>query len=739
MITRDLKVTIHRDSVLHQLDCYEDNELYEEVVNEYEEIFDEIFALCDPVFLMEYDTIGPELSKDDIPEGTPVLMVLSSIGKGVSEYSTSAFARGDYLKGMLADAMADSALFSLEEQYTPFLKEACANLKLGIRRRLEAPQDISMLSQKIVLEKTHAQELCGMNISTGYMLNPVKSSAVIYMLTENEEVFFHQHNCRTCNRYNCKMRRATDIPVKVQQNDQYFTLLVPERTTILDVLMKVNPSFCSVCGGIGQCGKCKIRVTDGYLPVTSYDSQFFSETELKEGMRLACKAIPNEPLHIELNFQSDSDFSIVSDISKRLYEDDYSWKNTTKIPSSNLSASYGIAIDIGTTTIAAQLLDLNTKERLDTYSAINHQRSFGADVISRIKASNEGKSLELKQAIQKDLIFAVNTILHQAQIPCMNVKELAISCNTTMRHLLLGYNCKTLGEYPFTPIDIKLFESTYSEIFDDNTLDARVRLIPGISTFVGGDITSGLYTCKFDQKTEYSLLIDLGTNGEIALGNQERILATSTAAGPAFEGGNIKWGVGSIDGAISNVKIQDNKVTLQTIGNQPPIGICGTGVIETVAELINANLVDETGCLDEDFFETGFVLANTPNGIPIIFTQQDIREIQLAKAAIRAGLETLILRYGIQKSEISHVYLAGGFGFYLDAQKAIEIGMIPEEFSGKIEAVGNSSLSGAIHCLLSEDGWKRTTLIGTQTEEINLSADKDFNRLYMEHMYFEKS
>lgn len=767
MITRELKVSIHRDEVLRQIDCYEGSDLYEEVIDEYEEILDEMLSLCEPVFLMEYEKIGPELARYDVPEGTPVLMVLYSIGKGISEYSTNAFARGDYLKGMLADAMADSALFSLEKEYAPILKEACADLQMGISRRLEAPQDIDMTAQKVIFEKTHAHELCGMEISTGYMLNPVKSNAVLYVLTEDKDVFLYQHNCRNCGRYDCKMRNIPDVPVKVSDGKKEFTIMVPERKSILDALMKTDMSFGAVCGGTGKCGKCKIQVTNGYLPITSFDSKCFSAKELNSGMRLACKAYPSEPLQIELNFKGEADFVVVTDYDESESSAKLAANNTSSSQTGSPSAvqtgavfdgqtfsaanpadsnhadsqtgPYGIAIDIGTTTIAIQLLSLTKREKICTHSTINHQRSFGADVISRIKASTEGKQEELRASIQHDLVDGIQSVVKKAGVLPEQVTEIAISGNTTMGHLLMGYDCKGLGEYPFTPVNIGLIEGTYNSILDDDFLNARIRLVPGISTFVGGDITSGLYTCDVDLDSEYSLLIDLGTNGEIALGNKDKIMATSTAAGPAFEGGNIEWGIGSIEGAISSVTINNGKAGARTIGDKPPVGICGTGVIETVAGLVKEELVDETGCLDDDYFDDGFPLAQTEDGTAIVFTQQDVREIQLAKAAVRAGLETLILRYGIEKSDISHVYLAGGFGFRLDCQKAIEIGMIPEEFADKIETIGNSSLSGAAKCLLTDDGWTRTTNIGSQADEINLSADKDFNNFYMEHMYFEES
>ena len=232
------------------------------------------------------------------------------------------------------------------------------------------------------------------------------------------------------------------------------------------------------------------------------------------------------------------------------------------------------------------------------------------------------------------------------------------------------------------------------------------------------------------------MFIDLGTNGEMGIGNKEKILVTSTAAGPAFEGGNITWGMGSVPGAICSVKLEGTEAEVKTIRDEAPQGICGTGVVETAAELVREEIVDETGALDEDYFDDGFPLAKTPDGKEIVFTQKDVREIQLAKAAVRAGVETLLLRYGIKKEEVSKVYLAGGFGYKLNTDKAIAIGMIPEEWADRIVAVGNSSLSGACKYLKDENGDKTIEKLVSISEEINLSADKEFNEFYMNEMFF---
>ncbi len=302
MYIDDLKVEIVREDVLRQIDCYEDSELYEEIVEEYEEIFEKIYNLCEPVFLLEEGTIENEFAGEFLQEGTSVLYGLYSIGGKLSQASTKYFQEGDYLKGMLVDAMADSALFSLERAAEPYLKEACVNCAKGIQRRLEAPQDLPMEMQKIILEKTKGKERCGIDISSGYMLNPVKSNAVIYILTEDQELFRHQHDCRNCDRIDCKLRNIPDIPMKVINAEKSFVINVKEKQSILEALNAADTSFGAVCGGKGTCGKCKIQVLKGKLAETEFDRRCFDLEALASGMRLSCKAYPTEPLEIRLEF-----------------------------------------------------------------------------------------------------------------------------------------------------------------------------------------------------------------------------------------------------------------------------------------------------------------------------------------------------------------------------------------------------------------------------------------------------
>ena len=396
-------------------------------------------------------------------------------------------------------------------------------------------------------------------------------------------------------------------------------------------------------------------------------------------------------------------------------------------------------MDIGTTTLAMVLVGLESGSTHRSYSAVNRQRAYGADVISRIQASNEGKGPELTASIRQDLKKGIEELIREEGIWPEAVKKITIAGNTTMGHLLMGYSCKNLGVYPFRPVNIDVITGSFEEILGagEGCPDCPVTLLPGISTYVGGDILSGLLSCGFDDSPEFCVLVDLGTNGEMAAGNRDRILVTSTAAGPAFEGGNISWGMGSVAGAICNVEITQGMASVKTIGGKPPMGLCGTGVIETAAELVRCGCVDETGRLDEAYFKEGFPLAKAPDGKDIVFTQKDVREIQLAKSAVRAGLETLLKRLDVPAEQIGKVYLAGGFGFHMNQEKAVEIGLLPKRFADRLKTVGNSSLAGAIRYLLDPDAPEKAERIRKAAREVELSSDSDFNEFYMEYMYFE--
>lgn len=729
-VLNGLKVNTELAQVMHALDCSEDSPVYDELQEEYEELYRDIFALTEPVGILGVGTLSEAAATEEYPAGTRVIYAVTSIGDGMKRSSTLAFQEGDYVRGMLYDAMADNALFSLEERMLEQLREVCAEHGVGILKRLEAPHDISMQVQKDAWEYLNLKERFGIDISCGYMFDPVKTSCQVFVLTDKTDVFKAQHDCRKCSNVNCKFRNIPAIEITVQKGSEARLISVREKESLMDALRREGYYISAVCGGSGRCGKCKVRILKGEASVSAEDEMFFSQKELAEGWRLSCMLYPAEDLTICFELDDESYFEVVS-----AYESEP--VNQKEISREEVSSKeYEIAVDIGTTTLAFQLFDKKSKNIDNTVATINHQRRFGADVIARMQASMGGKKEELQQSIRKDLKEGIQTLLEGGGVRSEQLTRVVIGCNTTMSHLLMGYDCSSLGVYPFTPVNIGLIRGTMQEILGMEG-KAEVVILPGISTYVGGDIVSGLYACDFDKNDDICLLVDLGTNGEMALGNHSKILVTSTAAGPAFEGGNIEWGMGSVAGAICSVKLDGKKAKVQTIHDKAPIGICGTGVVEAVSELLREELLDETGLLDEKYFDEGFPLCQTSDGREIVLTQKDIRELQLAKAAVRAGVETLVLRYGIQKEQVARVYLAGGFGYRLDTRKAIAIGMLPEEFADCIQAVGNSCLAGVVKHLGDEKSSETLQRLVDIAEEISLSADKDFNEIYMDAMMFE--
>ena len=376
-----------------------------------------------------------------------------------------------------------------------------------------------------------------------------------------------------------------------------------------------------------------------------------------------------------------------------------------------------LCIDIGTTTVVFAYLEKN--KGVKTYSMVNPQTEYGADVLSRINAANNGYGKIMHQQICDTLIMGTQKLCGDTKID-----RAIISANTTMVHLLMQYPCSDLGVYPFTVHNINTIHTTFNSITLSRLNDFPVTITGGISAFVGGDIVSGILFSAMAKSDEISLFIDLGTNGEMAIGNKDKILCTSTAAGPAFEGGKISCGVACVEGAVCKVK--DN--TIKTIGNKASIGICGSGIVDLVAKLIGENIIDKTGLLGDKYFDNGYKLCEN-----VVFLQSDIREIQMAKAAIATGIDTLIENYGTSYGDIKNVYLAGGFGSGIDILSAVQIGIIPPSLADRVVSVGNASLGGAIEYAINCGDIERIKQISS---EIVLGNDDIFGEKYIENMNF---
>lgn len=498
-------------------------------------------------------------------------------------------------------------------------------------------------------------------------------------------------------------------------------LSISDKNKSLLTHLQENGEFLpAYCAGRGTCGKCKVQFLNDAPAPTAHDSAFFSPKQLSEGWRLACQTYIEGQFTLQIEDYQEDSIQAASDFKLSPKETSLDIADSALLYTKEADfSSLALAIDIGTTTIAANLIDTKRQEILKTLSSINHQRMFGTDVLSRIDAANHGNLAKLQQIILDDLNSLCSQLHIGEDITRLSIPVI-IAGNSTMQHLLQGLSCETLGVFPFTPVDLSMH--SYK----------NMTILPGISTYVGADIVSGIVACGIDQKEEISILVDLGTNGEMIIGNKDRILVASTAAGPAFEGGNIRCGIAGVPGAIDTVTISGDNVKISTILNEKPAGICGTGVIETVYELVKEKIVDTTGLIEEKYFDNGYPLSEN-----ISFTNKDIREVQLAKSAIRAGVEILIKSYGIDYTQVAHLYLAGGFGQKINYKKAIGIGMLPEELKNRIISVGNSSLAGATMLADTPKLQNRFTHITDISEEINLANHKDFNDLYVKYMFFE--
>lgn len=490
------------------------------------------------------------------------------------------------------------------------------------------------------------------------------------------------------------------IRIKTETDGKEFDIETEPGRNLLELLREAGVYVDAPCNGRGTCGRCTVLV-DG-------EKTSACQTYPTRGCAVT---VPGESRMAALSYPQETSENPTAPFRRR--------------DASESAQPLGIAADIGTTTLAMALVSLKTGELLAAETGINHQRSWGADVISRIQAANEGKGARLMACIRKDLQRMAEQLCRTAEMNLSDVRRVSVAGNTTMCHLLRGLSCKTLGAAPFTPADIAL-----RRVQSGGT---EAVILPGISAFAGADIVAGIYECGMAEQEETVMLLDIGTNGEMAIGNRDGFLVTSAAAGPVFEGGGISCGMPGVPGAISHVRLMEDgagyTARFETIGNKPPEGLCGTGIIDMMAELVRIGAVDENGTLGEPWFADGFAVAEG-----IRFRQEDIRQFQMGKAAIRAGIETLLR----ERQMPARVFLTGGFGCFLDEENAIAAGIFPECFAGRTKALGNAALCGAARFLTDGDGADKLAYITAHAREINLAAHEKFNGRYLEHLCFSK-
>ncbi|MCL6478398.1 MAG: ASKHA domain-containing protein [Peptococcaceae bacterium] len=594
---------------------------------------------------------------------------------------------------------------------------------------------------------------------------------------------------------------------------------VPAGVTVLEAAAAAGVQVEGTCGGRGTCGKCRVRVLSGVAGEPSgAEQKFLSQAELASGQVLACQCkltgdaviqvaaaedahrrksllggdnevLPVEPAVIKkylcLNPPNVEDQTpdlervaaaageeslsagrdLLAALPRTLRQAGF--KVTAVITGSRLAAveqgdttadKYGVAFDIGTTTVVGYLVNLDSGRVRATASATNPQHVHGADVISRIDytTGKEGGLARMQQLVVSAMNGIISRLLAEAGVDRERVYEATVVGNTTMSHLFLGVDPAYLAPAPFVPAFRRALDVPAREIGLNIHPAGSIHVLPNIAGYVGSDTVGVMLATEIDRQPGITLAVDIGTNGEVVLAGRGRILTCSTAAGPAFEGAHIRCGMRAAAGAVESVRI-DGDVYLDVIGGVPPTGICGSGILDAVAEMARAGILHATGrmigpaaqaeSLDgrlRQRIRAGdqgqeFVLAAgeiTGNGTDLVLTQQDVRELQLAKGAIYAGIQLLLAELGIVPADIDRVLLAGAFGNYIKKESALAIGLLPPVPPERIRSVGNAAGAGARLALASVTERARAMELARRVEHVELSARKDFQQAFIGALNF---
>jgi uncharacterized 2Fe-2S/4Fe-4S cluster protein (DUF4445 family) len=596
------------------------------------------------------------------------------------------------------------------------------------------------------------------------------------------------------------------------------TVRVPPSVTVFDAASWNGIAIDSTCGGHGTCKKCKVRIADGVVPESPLDARAFTPAELADGWRLACRAVAADDLvvdvpplvtrpkaatagvgrqvilrpalqkrYVELDEPSLSDQrtdlerlrDAVDDLELRVELDvlrrlpsllrESGYRVTCVVvddllvdvePGDTTGSAHAIAFDLGTTTVVATLLDVETGTPVAVRSMLNRQQPFGADVISRISAVMLDPSALAR--MQADAAATLQTLAEevcsQGGVPLDSVYEVSLAGNATMTQLVLGIDPEPVGVAPFV-----MAASVYPELRASSLglalhPRARANVFPALGAYVGGDIVAGLLATGMTRDRRLRLFVDVGTNCEIALGSADRVVCTAAPAGPAFEGASIACGMRAADGAIEVVRLTPEDVELGVIGDAAPVGLCGSGLVDAVAELVRVGLLDSSGrfvaeddaamlapglaarLVTRESQERVFALhwAGQPGDLEqaVFLSQRDVRELQFAKAAIATGWRILLEELKVESSEIQQVLLAGSFGSYLSPASAIRIGLVPPLARTRIVAAGNVAGEGAKMALLSIQERHAASAMLESVEYVELSDREDFNDRFVDELAF---
>ena len=543
---------------------------------------------------------------------------------------------------------------------------------------------------------------------------------------------------------------------------------VADGATILEAARKAGITIESPCNGTGVCGKCKVRLAagDGDSIATGGRHRLPAQ-EVQKGYVLACETRIYGDITVDTSINRQREALKILDHGKSFdirlngfirKEYDAAGSRTCVFGGKELLGAedgdttgecFGAVVDIGTTTLVAALVNLNSGKELDSVSALNPQAVHAQDVLSRIKLASEEGGLNLMYGeLLEELNRMISDLAKRNRINPKRIYEIVFSGNTCMLHLAANINPVSLGKFPYNPEitgDLHLNASEHRLGISDFGI---IYLPPVISAYVGADITSGVLASQLYDKKGITLFVDIGTNGEMVMGLDGRLSATSTAAGPAFEGMNITHGMRAGAGAVEFFNIEgDGSIAVKTIGGEEAIGICGSGLLDIVGELVAHGIINKNGKfvdpedsrlpvhlrerLVKQDGKTVFTVSRQ-----VVLTQKDIRQVQLAKGAVRAGIEFLLKSMGVEASDVDSVLIAGSFGYHLRAKSLINLGLLPAAFEGRIEFLGNTSKTGGNAFLLNQNYRSLMANLAKKIEVLELSNYKDFDRVFVSCLNF---
>jgi uncharacterized 2Fe-2S/4Fe-4S cluster protein (DUF4445 family) len=589
---------------------------------------------------------------------------------------------------------------------------------------------------------------------------------------------------------------------------------VPAGTPVFDAASWNGIAIDSTCGGHGTCKKCKVRVVEGELPVSAVDPRAFTPDELNDGWRLACRAPARGELVIEVpplqtrpkaalvgvgrhvilrpsvqkrhlvleepsledqrsdlqrvmdaldDLEPRVELPVLRTLGKVLRENGF---DVTAVvcddllidlePGDTTTRRFAMAFDLGTTTVVATLLDLETGQPMAVESMLNRQQPFGADVISRVSATmlDEGALDALQARAQETLAQLTQEVCAEAGVDPGEVYEITICGNVTMTQLALGMDPEPLSMAPFIVTTHEFPQLLAADVGVPVHARAPAFVFPSLGAYVGGDIVAGMLATGLTRDKRIRLFIDVGTNSEIALGNQDGVVATAAPAGPAFEAAQIRCGMRAAEGAIEGVALAED-ISLEVIGDIEPVGMCGSGLVDAVAELVRIGLLDHSGRFVDDETAVGisptlaprltkigeervFVLSwkGEDPAASVYLTQRDIRELQFAKASIATGWKILFGEIGMEPEEVSQVLLAGSFGQYLSPAAAVRIGLVPRIALPRIVSAGNVAGEGSKIAALSLRERAEARSIVNEVRYVELSGRADFNDAFIDQLAF---